>query len=53
MKNITVNIFKVILSIFRKKEKINTSLNFSNNEIVEEEVLIKKPQQSFLFENMG
>ena len=51
MKNITVNIFKVILSIFRKKEKINTSLNFSNNEIVEEEVLIKKPQQSFLFEN--
>jgi DNA segregation ATPase FtsK/SpoIIIE, S-DNA-T family len=51
IKNILVIIFKIILSIFRKKEKIETSLDLSSDKLAENELLKEKPQQSFLFEN--
>ena len=51
VKNIMARTLQLILSIFKKREKIDTSLNFSNSIIDKEEILIEKPQQSFLFEN--
>ena len=51
VKNIMARTLQLILSIFKKKEKIDASLNFSNSIIDKEEILIEKPQQSFLFEN--
>ena len=51
IKNILIKVFKPILLIFKKKEAIKPSTNVSSNEIAEEEILIEKPQQSFLFEN--
>ena len=53
IKNILVIIFKIILSIFRKKEKIETSLDLSSDKLAENELLKEKPQQSFLFENQN
>ena len=51
VKHIMARTLQLILSIFKKREKIDTSLNFSNSIIDKEEILIEKPQQSFLFEN--
>ena len=51
VKNIMARTLQLILSIFKKREKIDASLNFSNSIIDKEEILIEKPQQSFLFEN--
>ena len=51
VKNIIARTLQLILSIFKKREKIDASLNFSNSIIDKEEILIEKPQQSFLFEN--
>jgi S-DNA-T family DNA segregation ATPase FtsK/SpoIIIE len=51
IKNILVKVFKKILIIFRKENKIEKSITLSNNEVIKEEILIEKPQQSFLFEN--
>ena len=48
IKNILFKMFKIILLIFKKKEKIELSTNLSNNQF--EEIQAKKPQQSFLFE---
>ena len=50
VKSIFNRVFKIILSIFKKKEKIETSIIFSNSELAEKEVKTEKPQQSFLFE---
>ena len=51
IKNILVQVFKKILTVFKKKDKIEKSITLSNNEFIKEEILIEKPQQSFLFEN--
>ena len=51
VKKIMARTLQLILSIFKKREKIDASLNFSNSIIDKEEILIEKPQQSFLFEN--
>ena len=51
IKNIVTQVFKIILSIFKRKEKTETSFNLSNNNLIEEEIFTEKPQQSFLFEN--
>ena len=50
VKSIFDRVFKIILFIFKKKEKIETSISFSNSELAEKEVKTEKPQQSFLFE---
>ena len=50
VKSIFNRVFKIILFIFKKKEKIETSISFSNSELAEKEVKTEKPQQSFLFE---
>jgi S-DNA-T family DNA segregation ATPase FtsK/SpoIIIE len=51
IKNIFEQISKLVLPFFKKKEKIEIPLDISNEILVEKELLIKKPQQSFLFEN--
>ena len=51
IKNILFKIFSKIILIFKKKENIQVSASISSNELIEEEILIEKPQQSFLFEN--
>ena len=51
IKNIFTQVFKLILKIFKKKDKIEPSFIFTNDELVKEEILNEKPQQSFLFEN--
>ena len=51
IKNIFIKIFKIILSIIKKKEQIKTSSNFSNINTTDEKIIIEKPQQSFLFES--
>jgi len=51
IKNILVKIFDSILLIFRKKEKVEISVNSNINNLLEEAVVGDKPQQSFLFEN--
>ena len=42
---------KIFQSFFKKKDIIETTINHLENPITEEKELIKKPQQSFLFEN--
>ena len=51
IKNIVTKTFKKILSTFRKEDKIDVSLNLSNTMLTEKEILVEKPQQSFLFEH--
>ena len=51
IKNILVQMFKLILPIFKKKEKIETLIHSSSNSLTEKIVVEEKPQQSFLFEN--
>ena len=51
IKNIFFKIFNKILLIFKKKESAQTTTGLSSNELIEEEIFIEKPQQSFLFEN--
>ena len=43
--------FIKITSIFKKNQTIEESIAFSDNTLVEEDLLTEKPQQSFLFEN--
>jgi DNA segregation ATPase FtsK/SpoIIIE, S-DNA-T family len=50
VKDFFVYLFKIILSVFKKKNKAETVVNIIDNEN-NEEVLNAKPQQSFLFEN--
>ena len=42
---------KIFQSFFKKKDIIETTINHLENPMAEEKELIKKPQQSFLFEN--
>ena len=49
--NLLIKTNKIIFSFFKRKERIEDSVIASNNETNEEETLLKKPQQSFLFEN--
>jgi len=51
IKYIFFQISKKIILIFKKKEKIETSISLSKNDIIEEVFLTEKPQQSFLFES--
>ncbi|MDC0628024.1 DNA translocase FtsK 4TM domain-containing protein [Pelagibacteraceae bacterium] len=51
IKNILVQMFKLILPIFKKKEKIETLIHSNSNSLTEKIVVEEKPQQSFLFEN--
>jgi len=51
IKNILIKIFRTILSIFRKQKKTEVTVDLSNHELINEEVLVEKPQQSFLFES--
>ena len=51
LKNILIKIYRIFLSLFKKKEKIATTSNIYNNQLIEEEILIEKPQQSFSFES--
>ena len=51
VKNISSQIFKIILFIFKKKEEKETQDNLNYNTITEVEKSTEKPQQSFLFEN--
>ena len=50
IRNILIKIYNLILLIFRKKRIVQASININNNEIDQEETLIEKPQQTFLFE---
>ena len=51
LKNILIKIYRIFLTLFKKKEKIATTSNIYNNQLIEEEILIEKPQQSFSFES--
>ena len=50
IKNILSQLFKTILSIFRRDKKIKASIDLSDNKFFEEDAIIEKPQQSFLFD---
>ena len=50
IKNILSQLFKTILSIFQRDKKIKASIDLSDNKFFEEEAIIEKPQQSFLFD---
>ncbi|MDC0903540.1 DNA translocase FtsK 4TM domain-containing protein [Pelagibacteraceae bacterium] len=52
IKDILFRVFNKILLLFKKKENIKPSLNLSGNEMIAEETLAEKPQQSFFFENV-
>ena len=51
IKNIFIKTFKIFLSIFKRKIRIDSSVNLSSNDLIEEQASTKKPQQSFLFES--
>ena len=50
LKNIIVKIIKILTSIFKKKKEIENPLNLTIDNVIKEEMLTEKPQQSFLFE---
>ena len=52
IKNILIKVFKLTLLIFRKKDRVPSTTNLINSEIINQKFgLDEKPQQSFLFES--
>ena len=51
LKDLILAIFKTFISMFKRKKTIEKSSDLSTNEVLEESVITKKSQQSFLFEN--
>ena len=51
IRNILILIFNKILSIFKKKEEIESLTDASGIEQINEKLIVEKPQQSFLFDS--
>ena len=50
-KKILTGLFTLIISLFKKKDKKISEINFDGTQIEEKSEIIKRPQQTFLFDN--
>ena len=50
-KKILTGLFTLIISLFKKKDKKISEINFEETQIEEKSEIIKRPQQTFLFDN--
>ena len=50
-KKILTGLFTLIISLFNKKDKKISEINFEETQIEEKSEIIKRPQQTFLFDN--